>query len=208
MNARGFSLLELLVSAASALLIVAAVCGFARAEGRLLDDEARRLRLREVSRRVLSMVVREVRHAGFTPRAGTFDGATDGLTLALRNRIEVRADLHGSASGDSPDGRLDVDSDERSGFALNETRGLVSLESGRQTLPLTLDGVVPAGGLAFRYFDACGDELPLSPSGLTADARARVTRVHTTLTVRDVRGDALTASASATLRNRVEARCE
>jgi hypothetical protein len=208
MNARGFSLLELLVAAACASLIVGAVCGFARAEGRLLDAEARRLRLREASRRVLSMIVRETRHAGFTPHTGSFDGAADGLTLAERDRIEVRADLHGSSSDDPPDGRLDSDSDERSGFSLNGLRGLVSLENGRQTLPLTIDGLVPAAGLAFRYFDACGDELPSSSTGLAAEARARVTRVYATLTVRDVHGDALTSAASATLRNRNAAICE
>lgn len=203
----GFSVLELVLSAASAALIVAAVCGFARSEGRLLDEEARKLRLREASRRVLSAIVRELRHAGFASRAGSFDGAADGLALAFRDRIEVRADLHGASSADPPDGVLDVDSDERSGFSLNERRGVVTLETGRQTLALTVDGMVPSRGLELRYFDACDDELVPAEAGLSSEERARVRRIAATLTVRDGRVGAITASAGAALRNRTDLAC-
>lgn len=204
----GLGLVEMLVATCSSLLVIAAVGGFARAEARLLDREARRLRLREASRRVLDLAVREIRGAGFAPVAGDFDGTADGLSLAAPDRLEIRSDWHGSSGGTPPDGHLDPDSDERTGFFLNASRGIVAETVGRQTLSLTLDSMVSANGLAFRYFDACGEEItPAAGPDLAAEERARVRRVEISLVVREQGGDAITAEASSALRNRVGLRC-
>jgi hypothetical protein len=204
----GLGLTEMLVAMCSSLLIVAAVGGFARAESRLLDREAHRLRLREASRRVLDLVARELRGAGFAPAAGDFDGATDGLSIAAPDRLEVRSDLHGASAQTPPDGHLDVDSDERIGFFLNASRELVAETVGRQTLSLTLDSMVPAGGLAFRYFDACDLEItPAAGAELSAEERASVRRVGVSLVVRERGGDAITAEVSSALRNRSRLQC-
>jgi Tfp pilus assembly protein PilW len=202
----GFSLLEVLVAAASSLLILGAVGNFARAESRMVDRESRRLRAREAARRVVEMIAREVRGAGFAPVAG-FDGARDGLAVAARDHLEIRSDLHGTRSGDPPDGILDPDSDERIGFSLNASRGVVSESVGRQTLPLTLDSAVPRDGLVLRYFDACGAELvPTAGVELSADDRARVRAVVARLTVVE-RGETVATEARAALRNRGTLRC-
>jgi type II secretory pathway pseudopilin PulG len=204
----GFTLLEMLVAVGSSLAILAAVGGFARGQTRMVDRECRRLRLMETSRRVLDTIAREIRGAGFAPVAGGFDGAADGLFVAGRNRIELRADLHGPTGGDPPDGLLDADSDERIGFALNATRGSISQTIGRQSVPLTLDGAVPADGLSFRYFDACDLEVvPARGGELAAEERPRVRRIAVALSVRETR-DALVADVTATLRNRQTLRCE
>ncbi|MBI2962886.1 MAG: hypothetical protein HYY35_03965 [Deltaproteobacteria bacterium] len=204
---KGLTLVELLVSLGSSLLIVAAVAGFARDESRWLDREARRLRLREASRRVLEMVVRELRGAGFAPVVGGFDGASDGVSIAAGDRLEVRSDLHGATADSPPDGALDADSDERIGFFPSPSRGVVSQSVGRQTLSLTLEGMVAADGLAFRYFDACGEEISTAAGELSAADRARVRIVGARLTVRDRSGDSITSEASAMLRNRAGLRC-
>ena len=208
MSARsGFTLLELLVSVALSLLIVAAVAGFSRAESRMVDRESRHLRLREANRRVLEMIVREVRGAGFAPVAGSFDGALDGLAVATRDRIEIRSDLHGVTTGDLPDGILDADSDERIGFFVSATRGTVSESVGRQTLPLTVDSTVSAGGLVFHYLGACGDEiLPVAGTDLSADERARVRSITVGLTIKEGVESAADEVAAA-LRNRRSLRC-
>jgi Tfp pilus assembly protein PilW len=204
----GLGLIEILVATCSSLLVLAAVGGFARAEARLLDREARRLRLREASRRVLDLVVREIRGTGFAPTAGTFDGAADGLSIAAPDRIEIRSDWHGSSAGTPPDGVLDPDSDERTGFFLNASRGIVAETVGRQTLSLTLDSMVPADGLLFRYFDVCGLEItPASGPELSADERAKVRRVAVSLVVRERGGETITAEASSALRNRTGLEC-
>jgi len=205
----GFTLLEMLVAVGSALFILAAVGGFARAESRMIDRECRRLRVTEANRRVLDMITRELKGAGFAPVSGGFDGAADGLAVAERTRIEVRSDLHGTTAGDPPDGVLDVDSDERVGFVLNAARGLVSESIGRQVLPLTLESAVPADGLWFRYFDACGEEIvPATGTELAAAERARVRSVTVHLTTRAAGGDAVGGEVTSTLRNRQGLRCE
>jgi Tfp pilus assembly protein PilW len=203
----GFTLLELLVSLASLLLIVAAVGSFSRAESRLVDRELRRLRLREANRRVLEVIAREIRGAGFTPVAGGFDGALDGISAAARDRIEIRSDLHGAVPGAPPDGILDADSDERIGFSVSASRGSVSEAVGRQTLPLTLDSTVPPRGLVFRYLDACGDEiLPLAGPDLSAEERARVRSVAVGLTIQEG-PESATDEVVSVLRNRWSLRC-
>jgi len=204
----GFTILEVLVAAASSLLILAAVGGFARAESRMVERESRRLRAREANRRVVAMIAREIRGAGFAPVPGGFDGAADGLAVAARAHLEIRSDLHGTTSADPPDGILDPDSDERLGFSSNPSRGVVSESMGRQTLPLTLESTVPRDGLVVRYFDACGRELVPAPGGeLSLEERATVRAVAVRLTV--VEGtETVTSEARAALRNRETLRCE
>jgi len=208
MACRAFTVLELVVTMASSLLILAALGGFCRAENRLIDRESRGTRLREASRRVLEMVSREIRGAGFAPALGSFDGSADGLSAARADRIEVRSDLHGAADDDPPDGVSDPDSNERIGFFLNPGRGLVDQTVGRQTSPLTLDATVPADGFRLRYFDACDREIvPPTAGELSAAERARVRRITVALTVRDAAGGSMSAETSAALRNRGDLRC-
>ena len=205
----GFTVVEMLVAVGSSLTILAAVGGFARAESRMLDGERRRLRAAEADRRVLDMIAREIKGAGFAPVRGGFDGAADGLAVGGRDRIELRSDLHGATSADPPDGVLDVDSDERIGFVLNAARGLVSESIGRQVLPLTLESAVPPQGLWFRYFDACGGEIvPAIGAELAADERSRVRSVTIGLIIRESRAGAIVGEVTSTLRNRQGLRCE
>lgn len=210
MNGRsGWTVVEMLAATACSLLILAALAGFVRGQTRFLDREGRRLALRESCRRVLDMVAREVRGAGYEPVAGAFDGAADGLAVASRDRIELRSDLHGSSAIDPPDGILDVDSDERIGFFLNPARGQVSETVGRQTLPLTLDFTVPANGFELRYLDACGTEIvAASGASLAAAERARVRSVAARLNVTQPGAGGVSASVVSTLRNREVLRCE
>jgi hypothetical protein len=205
----GWTVVEMLAATACSLLILSALGGFVRGQTRFVDRESRRLALRESCRRVLDMVGREVRSAGYEPVAGTFDGAADGLAVAARDRIELRSDLHGSSATDPPDGILDVDSDERIGFFLNPTRGQVFETVGRQTLPLMLDASVPAGGFELRYLDACGGEIvPTSGISLTSEERTRVRSVAARLNVTRPGVGGVSAGTVSTLRNREDLRCE
>jgi type II secretory pathway pseudopilin PulG len=210
MKARnGWTVVEMLAATTCALLILAALGGFARAQTRFLSRESRRLELRETCRRVLDMIAREARGAGYAPVAGTFDGPADGLAVAARDHIELRSDLHGASADDRSDGILDADSDERVGFLLNPSRGLVSETVGRQTLPLTLDFMVSAGGFEIRYFDACETEVvPAGGASLTAEERARVRSVGVRLDVTQPGVGGVSADVFSTLRNRELLRCE
>jgi Tfp pilus assembly protein PilW len=205
----GFTIVEIVVSLASALLVLAAAGSFSRSQSRAFERAAGHFTIRETVRRVLATISQELRGAGFTPVAGSFDGSSGGLTIAEAQRIEVRADLHGPNSGDPPDGAIDDGSDERIGFLLSASRGTVSETIGRQSQPLTLDGMVPANGLGFRYFDACDVEIPVPPGGGLDDAsRARVRRIAVHFLARQPGGDTVGGDTTATLRNRGELRCE
>ena len=205
----GWTVVEMLAATTCSLLILAALGGFARAQTRFLDRESRRLEVRETCRRVLDMIAREVRGAGYSPVAGAFHDSGDGLAIAGRDHLELRSDLHGASASDPPDGILDADSDERIGFVLNSARGLVSETVGRQTLPLTPDFMVSPGGFELRYFDACGTEVA-SPSGalLMAEERARVRSVGVHLEATQPGVGQVSGDVFSTLRNRELLRCE
>jgi len=205
----GWTLVEMLAATSCSLVILAALGGFARSQTRFLDRETRRLELRETCRRVLEAITREIRGAGYSPVTGTFDGLHDGLAVAARDHIELRSDLHGTSASDPPDGVLDTDSDERVGFLFNSSRGLVSETIGRQTLPLTVDFVIPVDGFELHYFDACDTEAaPASSALLTPEERARVRRVGVHLDVAQAGIGRVSGDAFSTLRNREQLRCE
>lgn len=160
---RGSALLELLVASAGALLVVAMVAGLYPTHARAYAGGRDRLELRASLRRVLDGILREIRTLGFDPIVdptdpAAFDGAADGLAIAEAERIEVRADFRGASAGDPPDDRLDEGSAERTGFQRSTGTDSVTQRTGGLVVPLT-DGLrVDAGGLRFRYLDACGVE--------------------------------------------------
>ncbi|MGH7856628.1 MAG: hypothetical protein ACREQY_04800 [Candidatus Binatia bacterium] len=206
MNGRtGFTAVEVLVATAATLLLLASVGTAAAFQRRLLARETASLERREACARVLGMIAREVRGAGFDPVAdGTFDGALDGIAVARQALLEIRSDHHGAQPGTAPDGEVDLGSDERIAFFRSPSSRSVALSLGSQTQSLTWDVVVPAGGLAFRYFDGCGRELvPEEPAGLSAEDRRRIRRVTISIEVSAAGGtDSLAGEASAFLRNR------
>lgn len=206
----GLTLVETLVATAATFVILAGLASTSLFQGRLLSREASALDLRENGRRVLEMIAREIRGAGFAPRGdGAFDGALDGIALARGDAIELRADRHGAADDDSPDGMVDLASDERISFYRNEARKAVYESVGGQILPLTAGVVVPAGGFALRYFDGCGGELrPPEGGELGAGERRRIRLVSIRLHVTTSRGNAeLVGKTSALPRNRSPQDC-
>lgn len=204
-GAAGFTAVEVLVATAASLVVLASVGSAAAFQRRFLSRETAALERREASIRVLGMIVREIRGAGFDPApAGTFDGEREGIAIARRSVLEVRADHHGALPGTPPDGELDPGSDERVAFSRSVSSRSVALSLGNQVQSLTSGVVVPETGLAFRYFDGCGAELvPEEPAGLSAEDRRRIRRVAVSLEVSAAGGaESFAGEASAFLRNR------
>ncbi len=211
-RASGYTAIEILVATCSALLTLAALTGVFRLHGRLNNRESRALALRESSRRVLEMMVREVRGAGFEPLVGgSFDAEAEGVSVAGGNFIEIRSDRHGSSATEPPDGTIDLDSDERVAFFNNVGRRTIYQSVGQQILPLTSSSEIlaPPEGLELRYFDSCGRELVLPAGGELSDAdRPRVRRIAIVLRLDAPGGsDSISAQAVAALRNR-PSQCE
>jgi hypothetical protein len=208
---RGYSTVEILVATFGALLTVASLAGGAQAQSRLYARETTLQRLREAERRVLAMMRREIRGAGYAPVAGgSFDGEADALAIARTDWIELRADRHGPTGDDPPDGILESDSDERVGFYRNRTRDMIYESLGEEKLSLTSGVVAREGSLGFAYFDACDRPIAMPAGGeLAAADRHRVRRVAVTLRLADpASGAEAAAEASAVIRNRLGLACE
>lgn len=203
----GYTVIEILVAMVSALLTLAAIGGMLRIQGRLFGCEARSLALREASRRVIEMMTKEIRGAGFEPLlSSSFDGRADGIAVARSDLIEIRSDRQGSTSEDPPDGTIDFDSAERVSFFHNQIRQTIYQSVGQQILPLTsvAEVLVSPGGLGLRYFDGCGRELVVPAGGeLSSENRIRIRRVALSVTLEDITGTgSISAETTVTLRNR------
>ena len=210
MSRAGYTVIEILVATASALATLAVLGTTTRLQGRLIGRESKALDLREISRRVVEQVAREIRGAGFDPLAqGPFDGPADGISVAAADAIELRSDLQGAASGDPSDGAIDLNSDELISFYRSASRQAVYQSVGQQILPLMSGIVVPQQGFHLRYFDACDQEILPQASGELSDLdRTRVRRVSVFLAVSDATGGSAVATETAVvLRNR-SLRCE
>lgn len=214
MKTAGFTLIELLVATTAALLVVAMIASLYPTHARAFAAGRDAQELRATLRRVSDGIAREVRGLGFDPivdrdDATAFDGASDGLAVAETERLEVRSDLHGAAPGTPPDDRLDTGSAERVSFYRSTSTGGILQAAGGFATPLCDGVVVREGGLRFRYFDACGDELvPPAGGSLAAAERRRVTALEITLLAEhEDSGLAETVVGRATLRNRRALRC-
>lgn len=207
-GARGASVVEILVASAAAFLVLASCAQTVLAQHELWRLQDSRMRLREGARRVSEAIAREIRGAGFDPLpGGPFDGATDGVSVATVEAIELLADRGGAPDG-SPDGAADPASDERIGFYRSAGQRSVYETIGGLVAPL-LDGPeVPPGGLVFRYFDACGGELVPGVTGLDAATRPRVASVRVRLVLEDPASrERVEAGTVVALRNRQELAC-
>ena len=205
----GISAVEVLTATASALLVLVSLGHTAVLQQRLFRSEARQLEARESSRRIVDLVARELRGAGFDPLGeGSFDGFREAIIVAARERIEVRADRHGSGGGDAPDGVVDPASDERVTFFRHAATRMIRQSFGDQVLSLS-ELPTPADGFVIRYFDPCGAEIVPPPGLELAEAeRMRVRRVTIAASfVEPGSSSVRSAETSVALRNRAHLGC-
>jgi len=214
MKTEGFTMVELLVASAAALLVVAMMSSLYPTHARAFAAGRDTQELRATLRRVADGIAREIRGLGFDPiddpsDPSGFDGASDGLAVAEAARIEVRSDLHGASPGTAPDDRLDWGSSERVSFHRStSTQGILQAIGGFAS-PLCDAVVVREGGLRFRYLDACGDELvPPAGASLAIAERRRVAAVEVTLSAEhEASRRSETVVGRTALRNRLALRC-
>lgn len=181
-------MVELLVSLAVSLAVLAAFTGFYAAQQRSFRRHQVEIAASQSLRNALEQISRDLRSAGLDPTGG----GTPGLTLADATEVDftLDADLDGFTSGAA----------ETKKFRWSGTT-VESYQAGSATwLPLA-DSVT---GLAFGYY-ACGGTTPLTPLPLDAAARATVMRIDVTLTVGGSGGITLSRSETESVRLRNEA---
>jgi Tfp pilus assembly protein PilW len=166
-HARGLTVVELLVGLGLALAALAGASALLEATRAALHRAGRRAELARAVGDAVDQLARDVRVAGYDPRATGIVA----LATAAPSQLVLHADLDG-------DGTIDSASAEVIGWRLTGA-GTLQRALGAQTMPIVSH--VPAGGFALRYLD--GDGAALDPTSPETPRRARVIAVE--LTARD-----------------------
>ncbi len=163
---RGAGLVELLVAAVLAVVVLGMLTAAVAGGARLLTTAGRRGEAEDTAQLALEALLFDVRRAGYDPRGV----GVEPLAAAQASRLVLRADLDG-------DGTVDATSEETITWVCNLAARRLSRLVGRQSLPLADD----ASTCALGYLDAAGTPLAIPPGGLAAAERARVRSVTLTL---------------------------
>jgi prepilin-type N-terminal cleavage/methylation domain-containing protein len=142
----GFTLLELLIGLALALVTLGAAAALCATSVKAWQQVSARGRALAAVTEALDAVARDVRLAGYDPRRRGIAG----IAAADPSSITLTADL-------DADGTIDRRSEERVAYRRSPSSGGLLRVVGRQSMVMLPD--VPPGGFHLRYFDARGAEL-------------------------------------------------
>jgi prepilin-type N-terminal cleavage/methylation domain-containing protein len=155
---RGLTLVELLVGMVLGLVAAAAMTALLRSGLAAWERAGAHAEVETEVAAAIDQVTRDLRLAGYDPRAAGIAG----LTITEAARLELTADLDGN-------GAIDTDSEERIGYRVATSSSSLQRVVGRQSLPILTD--VAASGLRFTYFDAAGNPLAPTAAGTAANTR-------------------------------------
>jgi Tfp pilus assembly protein PilW len=172
---RGVTLVELLVGAALALLVLGACAGAVAAAARLLGALGGRAEVEDTAELAVEAFRFDVRRAGFDP-AGT---GIDPLPAAGSDQLTLAADL-------DADGTVDAGSEEVTRWVCATSPSRLSRIIGAQSLPIA----APLARCELLYLDDIGVEIAAGMAGLSPADRARVRRVVLDLAVATAPGGA------------------
>jgi len=184
-QARGVTIVEILVTLGVAGVFCTALCGFYWLHVRVLKAEEIRLSLRESSRLAMDFIVRELHFAGARPMRGGPCEGFERLTEAEEQRITLQYDFRGDASSAPPDSCPD-DPSERITYAYDSGGRVLRRATSGGTLQTIINNI-PPDGFSLAYFDRDGNELsaPLS----TPEERAAVRSVQIVVVTQKVAPD-------------------
>jgi prepilin-type N-terminal cleavage/methylation domain-containing protein len=179
-TARGYTLVEVLVSIALGLLALASFTAFNRFQLFALRNQATQIDLQLTARTVADLIAREVRRTGMDP---TCAKSFEAVAKATDEELRVQSDLDGSGAIDAPDENLT--------YRYNFDTNSIERVSGATT-DVLLDGL-DLSGSKLVYFDANGNVLSpsVSTGGLNAAQRASVRRIRIELALADDASDPL-----------------
>lgn len=150
----GFTLVELLIAFAVALLVLAGASAAFRAGASVLEFGLDQAGAQATARWAVERMIQEIRAAGADPTAGaTYN--FDAIASPTGTSLILQSDLNGNGVLDPPVGTCDP-----TAVAERVRYELVGTELRRSTNPTdpACDAAVATGvlGLAFQYFDAAG----------------------------------------------------
>lgn len=170
-RARGWTTVDLIVSATTAMAVLGALGGLVGTGSRHLLATGLRLETDDMVAAAFESFAFDVRRAGWDPTAA----AIEAVLAARDDTVTLQADLDG-------DGTIDAASEERIRWAcLGEPPRLARIV-GAQSMPLAGDVVA----CRFAFFDANGRVLPAPPGGLDPAGRRAVRAIRLALALRPV----------------------
>lgn len=165
----GFSVIEILVSTALTLALMATVFSLNRTQLQALRRQAVQLDIQSTARDVVDLFAREVRRASMDPTCG---GAFEGIATAKSHEIRFQSDLNGNGVIDG------TNEDITYQFVKHQT--IIRTEG--DTSDTLLEDIDLHGHL--NYFDGDGNNLG---STLDEAERAEVRRISFRLSLEDTR---------------------
>jgi prepilin-type N-terminal cleavage/methylation domain-containing protein len=182
---QGFTLVELLVTTAALAVVLAVVNTVFFSSNRMYAKTNRRADMQMDSRLGMSIMVRELRHAGCDPA----EAGVVGVLQAAADSIHIQADFNGDGAIQTAEPSEDIT------YSYDAATQSIFRDPG--TGPQLLVPNVTA--MAFSYLDGAG--AALSPLPLTANLAARVRSIGIAMTTQDQDVGQIALTTTIALRN-------
>lgn len=166
-NSGGFTLVELIVSMALSLAVLAAIAGTFTVQTRQNSAEEQMAQMQQSVRGALDVMIREIQMAGYKPAGGSFNGVQTSTATTLRIKLDL------DSSGVETDGATDDIS-----YSYDSATGLLTRTLNNGGSSATLADNITA--FSFSYLDA---------SGAATNTNTVVRRVTISITARTARPD-------------------
>lgn len=166
-NSGGFTLVELIVSMALSLAVLAAIAGTFTVQTRQNSAEEQMAQMQQSVRGALDLMIREIQMAGYKPAGGSFNGVQTSTATTLRIKLDL------DSSGVETDGATDDIS-----YSYDSATGLLTRTLNNGGSSATLADNITA--FSFSYLDA---------SGAATNTNTVVRRVTISITARTARPD-------------------
>ena len=139
----GFTLVELMVSMAISLAVLAAIAGTFTAQTRQNSAEEQLGQMQQNVRGALDLMIREIQMAGYKPASGAFNGIQTSAATTLRIKLDL------DSSGVETDGTTDDIT-----YSFDSSTGLITRTLNNTGSSATLADNITA--FSFTYLDANG----------------------------------------------------
>jgi type IV pilus assembly protein PilW len=163
----GFTLVELMVSMAMSLVVLAAIAGTFTVQTRQNSAEEQVGQMQQNVRGALDLLIREIQMAGYKPAGGTFNVIQTSSATTLRIKLDL------DSSGVETDGTTDDIS-----YSFDSSTGLITRALNNTSSSATLADNIT--GFSFTYLDA---------NGASTTTNTAVRRITINITARTAKPD-------------------
>jgi type IV pilus assembly protein PilW len=163
----GFTLVEMMVSMAISLVVLAAIAGTFTVQTRQNSAEEQNGQMQQNVRGALDLMIREIQMAGYKPAGGSFNGIETSTSTTLRIKLDL------NSSGDETDEATDDIS-----YSSDSSTGLITRTLNNTGSSATVADNITA--FSFTYLDA---------NGASTTTNTAVRRVTINITARTEKPD-------------------